>query len=367
MNNTSDFQAFVSILEEYDGKVWLSDFLERISSLNCPDYRLHFFKSKYYRSKNNLIKAVDEIVTSIRLYEQMDMHMFGLIPYENAHTLVINGRMDNYNVNVTGTRIYFYAGELFAEAGQLEDSLKAYKCYHLANRVKSHYEPVLYSFRPFNEYSLSNLANKEITLVHPSEFNDPFDTLVLPWTKQFNKNCKEKSHIEPYRCSFDYFRVKSFVKDTSTTKAFKSVLMWSHYANEHKGFCIKYRFEEGFTTKTPLSLVFKPIRYTKKNERINIDIKQINTDLAFCTKQSLWKYENEIRLIAYLPEMPNPNTHFNSIPMGEFCRIDSIYFGIRCSNNTINTVKNILKNTDVKYYRMVNNPNSVFDLKALVM
>ena len=361
MKNTNDFQAFISILEEYDGKVWSDDFLEKLLPLNCADYRLHFFKSKYYRSKNNINEAVDEMFRSITLYEQVDMHMNGLLPFENAHTLVINGQIDNYNVNVTGTRLYFYAGELFAEAGLMEDSLKFYKCFQMANRIKSHHEPILYSFRPFNEYSLSDLTNKEITLVHPSEFNDPFDTLVLPWTKQFDKNCKEKSHIEPYRSSFDYFRVKSFVKDTLAKKAYKNILMWSHYANEHRGFCIKYRFTDDFTKKSSLSMFFRPILYTKRGKRINIDIRTIDTDLAFCTKQSMWKYENEVRLIAYMPES---NTHFSSIPMGDSCKIEAIYFGVRFNDNNIKTIKNIFKDTNINFYKMDYNIDDVFNLKA---
>jgi hypothetical protein len=363
MKRENDFQAFISVLEEYDRKEWSIDFLEKLLVFNFADYRLHFFKSRYYRKTNNLSKAVNEMLVSISLYEQIDTHMPGLLPYENSPIFVINGRTTEY---VKGARLYFYAGELFAEAGLIEDSLKFYKSYHQANRVKSHYESTLYSFRPFNEYSLSDLVNNEITLVHPSEFNDPFDTLVLPWTKRFEKSCKEKNHIEPYRSSFDYFRVKSFVKDTSIAKAYKNVLMWSHYADEHRGFCIKYRFEEDFTKETPWSLSFRPILYTKKNEKKNLEKEHIDTDLAFCTKQFLWRYENEVRLIAYMPELPDSKKHFNPIPMGEFCHIDSIYFGIRCGENVINTIKNILKSTETKYYHMTSQPCDIFNLKAVL-
>lgn len=361
MKNTNDFQAFISIIEEYDGIVGSDDFLEKLLPLDCADYRLHFFKSKYYRSKNDISKAVDEMLKSITLYEQIDIHMDGLSPFENAHTLVINGLIDNYNVNITGSRLYFYAGELFAEAGMMEDSLKFYKCFHLANRVKSYHEPTLYSFRSFNEYSLSDLVNQEITLVHPSEFNDPFDTLVLPWTKGFDKHCKEKKHILPYISSFDYYRVRSFVKDMPTNKAYKNVLMWSHYANEHRGFCIKYRIAKDFIKKTSLSMCFRPIIYSKKSEKKNIDVRTIDTDLAFCTKQSMWKYENEVRLIAYMPES---NSHFSSIPMGDLCKIEAIYFGIRFNDNSIKTIKNILNDADIKYYRMHSQPQNIFNLIA---
>lgn len=362
MNNTSDFQKFISILEEYDGKVWIDDFLERVSSLNCADYRLHFFKSKYYRSKNNISGAVDEMFTSITLYEQVDMHMYGLMPYENAHTLVINGQMQNYDINVLGKDLYFCAGELFAEAGLMEESLNAYKCFHDKSRVGSHPESELYSFRPFNDYSLSDLMNKEITLVHPSEFNDPFDTLILHWTKRFEKHCIEKQHIKPYKSSFDYYRVRSFVKDVSNTKAYKNILMWSHYANGHKGYCVKYIFDEDFDSKSGLNMRFQPVVYTKRGEKIDIDDKKIDIELGYCTKQYLWEYENEVRLIAYMPEA---QSHFSPIPLGDSCRIDAIYFGVKCNDNNIRTIKKILKDTDISFYRMDYNINDVYNLKAI--
>ena len=361
MKRENDFHAFISILEEYDRKEWSMDFLEKLLPFNFADYRLHFFKSRYYRKTNDLSKAVDELLTSNSLYQNLSPNHG---PFENAPALLINGRLTDYYVD--GARIYFYAGELFAEAGQMEDSLEFYKRYHKTKMVESQHESILYSFRPFNEFSISDLVNNEITLVHPSEFNDPFDTLVLPWTKRFEKSCKEKKHIEPYRASFDFFRVKSFVKDTSTTKAYKDVLMWSHYANEHRGFCIKYRFEQNFTKESPLTMYFRPILYTKKNERINIEKEHIDTNLAFCTKQYLWKYENEVRLIAYMPELSDSKKHFNAIPMGELCHIDSIYFGVRCSENVINTIKNILKGTKTKYYRMTSQPCDIFNLKAVL-
>lgn len=361
MKNTNDFQTFISILEEYNGKVRSSDFLEKFLPLDCADYRLHFFKSKYYLSKNNISKAVDEKFRSIALFEQVGMYMNGTLPFENAHTLVINGQMYNYEVNVIGKDLYFYAGELFAEAGLMEDSLNAYKCFHEKSRVGLHPESELYSFRPFNEYSLSDLANKEITLVHPSEFNDPFDTLILHWTKRFEKHCTEKQHIKPYKSSFDYYRVRSFVKDALNIKAYQNILMWSHYANGHKGYCVKYRFDEDFDSKSDLNMRFQPVVYAKRGEKIDIDNKKIDIDLGYCTKQYLWEYENEVRLIAYMPE---EQSHFSPIPMGDSCRIDAIYFGVKCNDNNIKTIKNILKDTDINFYRMDYSINDVFNLKA---
>jgi hypothetical protein len=358
MNKKDDFQTFIAILEKFVEKPRTDDFFQKIIDLEADDYRLHYYKSEYYRKQKALDKAITEIRISINLFEHIDSHLSSTLPYENTPFLILNG---HHNNAVTGKDLYFHAGELYAEANLMEESLKAYKCFHLINRVKSHHVPILYSFRTFNEYSLPDLVNKEITLVHPSEFNDPFDTLILHWTKRFDEHCTEKQHIEPYRSSFDYYRVRSFVKDTSSTKAYKNTLMWSHYADEHKGYCVKYRFDEDFASKTGLNIRFQPIIYTKRNEKINVDDNHIDTNLGYCTKQYLWKYEKEIRLIAYMPEA---QSHFSPIPMGDLCRIDAIYFGTKCNGNSIKTIKNILNNTDIKYYRMHSQPQNIFNLIA---
>lgn len=79
--------------------------------------------------------------------------------------------------------------------------------------------------------------------------------------------------------------------------------MWSHYAGEHTGFCVKYKLSKHFICQsgnaTNEHMNLKKIIYT--NKKINIISKSINSDLAFATKKRDWKYENEVRLIVYNP------------------------------------------------------------------
>lgn len=73
--------------------------------------------------------------------------------------------------------------------------------------------------------------------------------------------------------------------------------MWSHYAEEHKGIAIEYDFtnfkqhENGFYfTKVDYSNTIVP------NMEI---IEQTDYIKSFFTKDELWKYENEYRLITF--------------------------------------------------------------------
>lgn len=351
-----DFQKFLEILKKYIGRYPDEEFFNATMSLTCKDYRLHYLKSKYYKEHGQMEHAVAELRQTLESLEKIRPIMSD--EFDNPSLLII----DNVPKEIIEeTTVYFSAGETFAMAGLFDDSLKCYQKYHIAAKVKSHYYPNLYSFRPYNEYSLSDLINREITLVHPSTFNDPFDTLVMHWKDQLEHRCEEKAHIAPYKKSFEYYRIRSFSEDKGRNKAYKNILMWSHYADNHRGFCIKYSFAESFVNVEDISLFFRPVIYKNSSENVNIDIDSINSDLAYCTKDHSWKYENEVRLIGYIP---SAGSFYSSIPMGSFCKIEAIYFGVRASEQNIATIKQILKNENVKYYKMSSSPDDIYNITA---
>lgn len=354
-----DFQKFFEILKHYLGKNVDEEFFNAIMPLNCEDYRLHHFKSRYYRENGQMEQAIAELKHSLKSLENVQPILSD--KYDNPSVLII----DDVPKEITPeTDVFFSAGETFSMAGLFEDSLKCYQKYHIAAKVKSHHYPILYSFRPYNEYSLSDLINREITLVHPSSFNDPFDTLAMHWKNQLELHCKERTHIAPYKKSFDYYRIRSFSEDTRKNKVYKNILMWSHYADNHKGFCIKYSFSESFVNNDDIALFFRPVVYKIASEKTNIDIDTIDSDLAYCTKHHSWRYEKEVRLIGYFP---NSESFFSPLPMGDFCKIEAIYFGVKTPDNIITTIKQILKNENVKYYKMANTPTDIYNITAYAL
>ena len=109
---------------------------------------------------------------------------------------------------------------------------------------------VVYSFRRFNEHTLSDLIERKITVCRPSKMNDPFDSPITLWgiEKYLNKICSHEGkdkYIPYFSKALNYFRIRSFIANRKTYEAddsiLKNILMWSFYANEHKGFCIRYR------------------------------------------------------------------------------------------------------------------------------
>jgi len=84
--------------------------------------------------------------------------------------------------------------------------------------------------------------------------------------------------------------------------SFKNRLMWAHYADKHKGFCIEYDFSG--TEKEILSNFPLPVVYSEKsplvpwNDILEESIESIKEKiiLGLLTKDKIWEYENEWRI-----------------------------------------------------------------------
>ncbi len=196
--------------------------------------------------------------------------------------------------------------------------------------------------------------------------NDPLDSVINLWGKEKKliSQCKEKKHVRPYSQSFDYYRIRAFCYGNGNSPI-KNILMWSHYAGEHTGFCIKYKLSKHFICQEENSeyehMYLKKIKYT--NEKINLSVKSIDSNLAFATKKKDWKYENEVRLILY---NPNKSVPFYGIPLDEYSGIEAIFFGYRCPESTVCTIMNVFANSETKYpkfYKIILDDTNIYNLK----
>lgn len=230
----------------------------------------------------------------------------------------------------------------------------------------------LYSFRRFNEYTLKDLIKNEITVIHPSQMNDPFDSLATFFAKKdyLYMKCMDKKHIGPQIEMSKHFRIRSF----STGKynnympndsVLGETLMWSHYADSHKGFCIRYElspyFSYNFRNKTEGFYNFRIIQGVRySNKPISTRDFRLNTQNSFTQKKKCWKYENEVRLISFDSSTDDP---FIGIPMDKESCIKEIIFGYCCPKETIDTVKALMSNkTDVKFSKMEVNEANIYNL-----
>lgn len=312
-----------------------------------------YFSSKYYYRHGD-VNIASELISEV--ISGLDQNG------SESETIILFFR---YALN----EIYGIAGEIYAANNQYNKSLRAYQDYHICVlRLKSAEAQSFLSFRRYNEYSLSDLIHNEVTVINPSRLNDPYDTLLFKWTEYLIQGETQRPHLKPYCDALASYRIRSFTKVTNSNgqEMIGNTLMWSHYTEDHKGFCIKYSFSEEFTSSTEerRTIRFKDIIYHDENKPLNIIKETINTDIGLCTKQSAWAYENEVRMIAYEPEAKE---FFNSVPLDSASKIDAIYFGYRCQENHIRTIRKIVKQhyPDAKFYKMSSDFTDIYCLKAI--
>lgn len=324
--------------------------------MDVPDFVLPYLQAIYYKALGYIDKAVKYIDTAInKLQEENSYSAPQDIIQEFEHSVY-----EPFEKQLWGQ-----AGEIYANIDKYTDALWAYKKYLLsASKIKSDdISKGLLSFRKINQHSLSDLINNELAVCSPRVMNDPFDTLLLSWGDHHLKNLQGRKHIDPYTKALEYYKIRSFSKipNTRTSNVISNVLMWSHYANNHCGMCVEYHFSENFSKCQKGVLRFRNVIYHPKKERVSLDINTINTDIGLLTKHNAWKYENEVRLIAYLPENDDK---FVSLKLDPESYIKNIFFGLRCPQKDIETVTNALSGRNVNYFQMQVNPNNIFKLSA---
>ena len=185
----------------------------------------------------------------------------------------------------------------------------------------------LYKYESWNEQSLANLKNQQLYFSDPRLFNDPFDSSIgcifediteeefsllhshnrnnYPNESKFIKEYgdtpseKFKSFIRPiledeFKKATDQFFNKNGV--TCFSESNDEILMWSHYAKSHTGFCLEFdtsiepfnkarkvEYQTGFPSINPAKAFLDP----DSSEALKLAL----------TKYKKWEYEKEWRLV----------------------------------------------------------------------
>jgi len=131
------------------------------------------------------------------------------------------------------------------------------------------------------------------------------------------------------------YRVTCFSKEYYSKTSF---LMWSHYAESHKGICLEFNNKK----ETDLNKLkkFTPVNVQYKSELPKI-YSQVDFELNnwLWIKSLLFKYEDEVRIIRKLKKAQiGSNFAFSKN------YLTKIIFGYNTSDKTIQSIKNILQN-----------------------
>lgn len=347
---TDLYNAVVELLKN-DGTIGeLKKLLAREHKL--PAFVHDYMRAKFYVFHDDYATALQFIEKALKRLESQDISPASIVPQDH---LIMRD-------------VYGMAGEVYANCGKAKEAKKAYEDYQLVIcRIRSDdsYENCLLSFRNYSVFTLQDLINGTLTVCRPIKLNDPYDTLLLKWGEIARQNKSKKPHTSILCDSFNAYRIRSFckLKDKNGRLAVNNVLMWSHYADEHRGFCIEYKFDKNFfVTEDRRTFRFKDIQYHNHEEPLNLDTSSINTNDALCAKLEDWAYENEARLITY---MPDEKGDFVPLSLGSSVQIKAVYFGYLCPDIRVQTIKKILSgNPDIQYYKMNSTPEDIYHLTA---
>ena len=282
---------------------------------------------------NNLANVYDEekdyekaglIYYSIKEYDKAIERFEKLIENDKENTIVYyylgvcydevykKGKGDNNKENAQKN---FDEAKARTIKNAKDDEAKARTIKNAKDNAKEKKENIYYKFRPINKNTITMLINNEIYFSDTKKLNDPFDCPIESY---------ERYGFKP--------KVLSLVKYKENFKNIENILMFSHYADEHKGICIEYEFDDNFLDK---DIFFDEVKYKKELEYKNLQ------DI-FTIKYKDWKYENEVRFISF--------DENNLIKLGKKARIKSIIFACETSKEDKELIKNLVKGRDIKLF-----------------
>lgn len=230
------------------------------------------------------------------------------------------------------------------------------------NDMKNNKPVKLYRYRCYGKGWINELYEEKVYMCNPSEFNDPFDSSFCINNDKhinylLNKVFGEIEIDEVSKARFDNYSLKMYdtvfsaIKETFRVACFStiydSILMWSHYAGSHTGYCIEYDFEKiNMVTDSIYPAIYSNKRYDDTDYVIGKSQDGINHLLY---KASEWSYENEWRIIAH-------EGIFNK-EKGEYIEfsdaITAIYLGVNSDTRSgVKTIKEWAKMCEIPIYKM---------------
>ena len=243
---------------------------------------------------------------------------------------------------------------------------------------------ILYRYRCFDRdgYHLDLIKKAQLWCASPKEFNDPFDVAIpfrfdkadratkLRWAQEYLKRMKPDLNYQQRRQLArkrlleikkqpDYWEnvqkwffgyLYELLGMCCLTAVKDNLLMWSHYSDKHKGFCVGVDTEKLVSLQISLALSLKGleverVQYTDKVPDIDFFTSKLSNDqwkkdfaTLISTKSKHWAHEREYRLIYW----GHPNT---TLEIG-YDAITEIILGCRTTDADKANLLSIIKQTE---------------------
>lgn len=255
---------------------------------------------------------------------------------------------------------------------------------------------IVYKYRDWdNEYHKRMLTDNEVFMASPKDFNDSFDCRIfknhLILDSDIKKNAFVEAMVEKHlpsieqNLSIEEAKRKFLAKVTnidsfqleyengeiekmdvhngvlSLSNRWDSILMWSHYGNNHRGISIGFNRER--LEKSNLFSIGGNVDYVNDYPTINplVDINPHQL-LAYQTfhKAKDWSYEEEYRLAKLFFPM-HPTNADRTIKIPDDC-IEEVNLGMNVTDGTEKDILKIAKERGIRVYSVKRVPFK-FELK----
>ncbi|MGX7666071.1 DUF2971 domain-containing protein [Flavobacterium pedocola] len=225
------------------------------------------------------------------------------------------------------------------------------------------------------ENVIKTLENKTIWFSSPKDFNDPFDCNIklidfTPSEEDIVKLINEKvagnralRRKEIQKNKQNPFRIKNQMNEQFQEVFYSSgvccfseinddILMWSHYAENHKGICLKFNSSISNIADMTAKVKYSP---TFEKEKFFSGDPYSVYHLVF-TKSNNWFYEKEIRAVKML---------YNGKIEFDIMNLTEIIFGCKTEETNIKLIKKLILELGYKHIicKQAVLTNSSFKLK----
>lgn len=169
-----------------------------------------------------------------------------------------------------------------------------------------------------SQHAMSDINQRRLKVARFSEVNDPFELLAL--------NC----HTPVARKLTKRFR--DSLNDTTGLLSFSAdwtnPVIWSHYANRHKGICLGFDLRRSSKVQTVI-YEDQRLRMALPDDKDPDSIPQEVQESLSRTKARDWQYERELRMFVDLAKATIENALY-FWPFDDDMRLAEVVLGPRC-------------------------------------
>jgi hypothetical protein len=187
------------------------------------------------------------------------------------------------------------------------------------------------------DHAISTVSLRRLKVARPSEVNDPFELLGV--------NCMHRilrRELTRFRHSHN-----SKIGLLCFSEAWKNPVLWSHYADGHRGICLGFDLNPDLGLRGLQNVIYEE----DKLQALPDDVEELSTrgeipeylqQLLLFTKYGHWKYEQEIRAVIDL-ETAIPERRMYFYPFGNDVVLREVILGHLCSPTLLAPVRELTK------------------------